>query len=578
MQIIESEDYLQKSNNNSIKKVFKPAPRGIFYDRNFKILVSNRPSFTLEITPDKYDTKNNRIIEKVIAVDSGYIKKILYKKRYYSRFLPRKIKSDLSFQTVSWLDEQSRFLPGVSYVVDLQRDYSFGINGSHFFGYIKEISPQFYKKNKSIYSVGDKVGVKGLEKTYEKYLRGIKGFDYVIVDSKRKTVGKYLNGKNDKKPVKGDDLVLSIDIPSQIVARTDMKGKKGAVVAIDPKTGEILAFVSSPQYKLSVFSDVISSKKWSELINDPAKPLFNRATMSIYPPGSTIKMIAAIAALENNVITKNWTVNCKGGYQLGNRFFACDEIHGKTNLIEAIEESCNTYFYQLILKLGLKKWHKYASLFGFGEKTGIDIPEETAGLLPDKNYLDKRYGKNKWSKGLLLNLVIGQGEVGVTPLQLAHYAALLANNGVTKTPHFARGYVDKYTQQFVPFNYYKEVVKISDKTLKIVKKGMFLVVNGKKGTARRIGGTKYKIAGKTGTSQNPFGKNHAVFIGYAPVKNPKIAIAVLVENVGYGSTFAAPIARDVINAYLRVKPDKSLTDSTKTKIVNKKIEANANKL
>jgi len=577
MQIVEHKYYTEKADRNSIKRIVKLAPRGILYDRNFNILISNRPSFTLEITPDKYDKKNDKIIEDVIGVDSSYIKKMLSKKLAYSRFLPRKIKGDLSFQTISWLDEQSQFLPGVSYIIDLQRDYSFGINGSHFFGYIKEVSPKFYEKNKKIYSIDDNVGVAGLEKTYEKYLRGIKGYDYIIVDSKRKTVGKYLNGKADKKPVKGDDLVLSLDVKAQLVARNEMKNRKGAVVALDPKTGEILAFVSSPQYNLSTFSNIISNKEWEKLVNDPDKPLFNRATMSIYPPGSTIKMIAAIAALEDGTINKNWTIFCRGGYQLGNRFFGCDHYHGKTNLTKAIEASCNTYFYQLMLKLGLAKWHKYAAMFGFGSKTGIDIPEETSGLLPDKKYLDKRYGKNKWSKGLLLNLVIGQGEMGVTPLQLAHYAALLANNGVTKKPHFVKGYVDKYTQQFVPFKYDNEVINISDKTLKIVKKAMFLVVNGKEGTAQNISNSPYKIAGKTGTSQNPFGKNHSVFIAYAPADNPKIAIAVLVENIGYGSTYAAPIARDVIDAYLGDK--RGVADSSMiTKIKIKKAKSDANKL
>ena len=577
MQIVEQKFYAEKSDRNSIKRIVKHAPRGILYDRNFNILISNRPSYTLEITPDKYDKRNDKIIEDVIGVDSGYIQKVLGKKLSYSRFLPRKIKGDLNFQTISWLDEQSQFLPGVSYIIDLQRDYSFGINGSHFFGYTKEVSPQFYKKNKGIYSIDDNVGVKGLEKTYEKYLRGVKGYDYIIVDSKRKTVGKYLNGKADKKPIKGDDLVLSLDVKAQLVARNELKNKKGAVVALDPKTGEILAFVSSPQYNLSTFSNIISNKEWEKLINDPNKPLFNRATMSIYPPGSTIKMIAAIAALEEGTVNKNWSVFCRGGYQLGNRFFRCDHYHGKTALTKAIEASCNTYFYTLILKLGLAKWHKYAALFGFGSKTGIDIPEETEGLLPDKKYLDKRYGKNKWSRGLLLNLVIGQGEMGVTPLQLAHYAALLANNGVTKKPHFVKGYVDKYTQQFVPFKYDNEVINISDKTLKIVKKAMFLVVNGKEGTARNISNSPYKIAGKTGTSQNPFGKNHSVFIAYAPADNPKIAIAVLIENIGYGSTYAAPIARDVIDAYLN--DIRGFTDSSMTTNIKiKKVESDANKL
>jgi len=442
----------------------------------------------------------------VIGVDSGYIQKVLSKKISYSRFLPRKIKGDLSFQTISWLDEQSQFLPGVSYIIDLRRDYSFGINGSHFLGYIKEVSPWFYKKNKDIYSIDDNVGIEGLEKTYEKYLRGIKGYDYIIVDSKRKTVGKYLNGKADKKPVKGDDLVLSLDVKAQLVARKELKNRKGAVVALDPKTGEILAFVSSPQYNLSAFSNIISNKEWEKLINDPDKPLFNRATMSIYPPGSTIKMVAAIAALEEGTINKNWTIFCRGGYQLGNRFFGCDHYHGKTNLTKAIEASCNTYFYQLILKLGLAKWDKYAALFGFGVKRELIFRRKLRVCCRIRIIWISVTEKINGVKVYFSILLLVKEKWGLRLCSWHITQHYWQTTGVTKKPHFVKGYVDKYTQQFVPFKYDNEVINISNKTLKTVKKAMFLVVNGKEGTAQNISNSPYKIAGKTGTSQNPFGK------------------------------------------------------------------------
>jgi len=552
MQILDYSYYDKRSKINSVKKIDVDAPRGVFFDRNMNMLVSNKPSYTLQIIPDKFDRTKIPLIEKVIGVDSGYIDKILYKKRKYSKFVPRKIKRGIDMKIIAWLEEQHEYLPGVNYVIELQRDYSFGIKGSHIFGYTKEITAERLKKFKGLYSSGDEIGASGLEMEYENILRGVKGKKYIVVDSKRKTIGSYMNGERDVQPIKGNDLALSLDKQTQFVAESLMVGRKGAIVAIEPETGEILAFVSAPQYDLSVFASITSGETLQKLFNDPDKALFNRATMSIYPPGSTVKMIAALAALEDNVVSKYWQINCAGGYQLGNRFFGCTHFHGKTNMIKSIEESCNTYYYQLILKLGIDRWSEYVSKFGFGRKTGIDIPEESGGILPNRKYFDKTYGKNRWTEGYLLNIVIGQGQFNVTPVQLAQYAALLANNGRTKTPHFLRGYID-HDNEFHKSEYDDVIVDISQSSLKTIQQGMYDVVNKPEGTAFYIRLKELKIAGKTGTSQNPFGKNHSVFIGYAPFDNPKIAVAVIVENAGYGSTTAAPMARDIITTYLMRK-------------------------
>ena len=549
MQILEYSFYDKRSKINSIKKINVDAPRGVFFDRNMEILVSNKPSFTLQIIPDKFDKTKIPLIEKVIGADSGYIEKVLYKKRKYSKFVPRKIMRGINLNTIAWLEEQQEALPGVNYVIELQRDYSFGVKGSHIFGYTKEITAARLKKYKGDYSSGDEAGASGLEMQYENLLRGIKGKKYIVVDSKRKTIGSYLNGARDVKPIKGNDLVLSIDKKTQIVAESLMTNRKGAIVALEPKSGEILAFVSAPEYDLSVFASITSGETLKKLFNDPDKALFNRATTSIYPPGSTVKMIAALAALENGVVTKNWRVNCGGGYQLGDRFFECTHYHGKTNMIQSIEESCNTYYYQLILKLGIDRWSDYVSQFGFGRKTGIDIPEESGGILPDRRYFDKTYGKRRWTEGYLLNIVIGQGQFNVTPVQLAQYTALLANNGKTKTPHFLRGYIDQ-NDEFHKMEYKDFLIDLSESSLNVIKTGMYNVVNKPEGTAYNIRMKELKIAGKTGTSQNPFGKNHSVFVGYAPFDNPKIAVAVIVENAGYGSATAAPIVKDIITTYL----------------------------
>jgi penicillin-binding protein 2 len=270
--------------------------------------------------------------------------------------------------------------------------------------------------------------------------------------------------------------------------------------------------------------------------------------MSINPPGSTFKMLAAIAALDLGLITPSYTIRCAGGFTYG-RFFRCHGSHGTVNVIKAIEKSCNTFFYKLIYKIGLNRWREYALKFGFGRKTNIDITEETAGLIPDESYYIKRYGDN-WPRSIMASLGIGQGEVSVTPLQLAQYTALIANNGISAEPHFVRGYLDEKSNKIIPSDINLIETGIDESVFKIVKEGMFLVVNGR-GTATHIRLEDIEIAGKTGTAQNPHGEDHAWFVAFAPFDNPKIAVAVLVENVGFGGTHAAPIAKKIIETYIR---------------------------
>ncbi len=549
MQILEQVAYKEKSTENSIKKIMLKAPRGIFFDRNFQVLVSNKPSYSFEITPANYNRQLNPLIEHVLGVDSNYISKRLSKSTAYSKYIPRLIKRNVDFSFVAWLEENSNKLPGASYVIEMQRDYSFGINGAHIFGYTREINYSQLKRQKNFYSLGDYVGIKGIEKTYENYLRGEKGYKLVIVNSSQRIIGKYENGKGDRAPVKGYDLILTLNSDAQKVAEKSFKHKTGSLVAIEPSTGEVLAFVSSPQYNLAEFASIMDESMIRKIIHDKNKPLFNRGTTSIYPPGSTIKMLAALIGLQEGLITKYSTIDCKGGLQYGNRFFKCHGAHGITNVIKAIEQSCNTYFYKLILDIGLDRWANYVKNFGFGKKTGIDLSEESKGIVPDSKYYDKVYGKGKWSRGNLISLGIGQGELSVTTVQLAQYAALLANFGKTKSPHVVKGYLTQDNQEFIPLKFKDVNIDFKRKYFDIVREGMFKVVNGK-GTATGIKLKEYKIAGKTGTSQNPHGKDHALFIAFAPYDNPKIAIAVMVENAGFGSSFAAPIARDVIKAYL----------------------------
>ena len=564
MQILNQKEYEEKSANNSIKAKEQTPFRGVFYDRNLKVMVDNIPAYTLRITPSEYDTKLNRVLDKVLGVDSGYVGSILKKNRIYSKYIPVRIKRGINFEVVSWLEENQDNLPGVDYIVEMQRGYPMGIRGAHSFGYTKEISQNQLNKEKEYYTPGDYVGHNGIEKQYEKELRGIKGFNYVLVNSKRKEIGKYKDGNQDKPSIKGKDLVLSYDADVQKVAEEQMQGKRGAIVAIDPKTGEILALVSAPDYDLNEFSYVTSREYLQELYNNPDKPSFNRATMSLKPPGSTFKILAAIAALDMGIIDENTSIYCGGGFTFG-RFFKCHGAHGSINVVHAIEKSCNTFFYQLIYKIGLKKWKEYALKFGFATKTGIDIGEEAAGFIPDENYYIKMYGKD-WPRSIMASLGIGQGEVSVTPIQLAKYVSLIANDGVSYQPHIVKGYLDEKTKQIVPFKFPEIKTGIKKEVFDIVKKGMFLVVNGA-GTATNIKLNDIVISGKTGTAQNPHGKDHAFFIGFAPADNPRIAVAVVVENVGYGATYAAPIVKALIEAYLKKETLKNQEHDSKTENV-----------
>ncbi len=559
MQIIEQPSYSEKAAENSVKPIYQTAPRGVLFDRNHKVLVGNKPSFTLRITPADYDKNLTPFIEAILNVSPGYIDKILKQNAHYSKFIPRRISKDVDFKVIAWYEENAAKLKGVDYVIETQRDYSFGVNGSHMFGYTKEISSAQLSKRKTEYSMGDEIGFTGIEKAYENILKGEKGIKFVLVDSHQKTIGRYKNGLEDKTAIKGFDIVTSIDKDAQVAAELAFKDKRGAVVALEPSTGEVIAFVSAPEYQLADFASVTSNDIWRQLNTNPDKPMFNRATMSIYSPGSTFKMLEALAALEEGIIDSSTRFNCPGGLQYGDRFFKCLHVHGSIDLETSIEKSCNTYYYNLVLKIGLDKWADYSAKFGFGKKTGIDIGEESAGILPNRKYYDRAFGKDRWPKGILISLGIGQGELSVTPLQLAQYAALFANYGKSAKPHFLKGFIETKTGKYTEVQPKYFDLGISRRSFEIVRRGMYRVVQGA-GTAGNIRVAEFEMAGKTGTAQNPHGNDHAIFVGFAPYNNPKIAIAVVVENAGFGSVAAAPIARDIMKAYL-IKDNKENQNS-----------------
>ena len=384
----------------------------------------------------------------------------------------------------------------------------------------------------------------------ETFLRGEKGFEFILVNSKGQLLGPFEGGQRDIPSKEGFDLNLSIDFGLQMLAESLMTNYRGALVAIDPNDGGVLAMVSKPDFDPSVFSGVTSVEVWNQLNNDPDKVLFNRATMTRYPPGSTFKMVVAAAALEEGIIDEYYRIVCPGAFRFGKKVFRDAHIHGSVNVVEAIQHSCDVFFYQLVLKIGLDKLYEYSKKFGFGQLTNFDIEEENAGIIPSSEYYDRVYGKGKWTEGNLVSLGIGQGEIGVSPLQMARYAALLANGGKLLQPHAVNSIHNKRTNSIEIIDHKESSIGIDSSVMSLIREGMRRAVEEPGGTGglARIPGII--SGGKTGTAQNPHGEDHAWYIGFAPFDHPKIAIAVMLENAGFGGTKAAPIAGKVMQNYI----------------------------
>lgn len=550
LQYIYGELYGKEAEQNSIRNVPKVPIRGYMYDRKGTLLVDNRPSYTVMVTPIDFNAENLPLLSSILGMkESDIVAKIKQAQRY-NPFIPTRLKRDISFAELSMLEEHRDKLYGVEIQMEAKRYYPTAVRGSHMFGYAREISDVMLEKNKQYYQPGDLIGSAGLEAKYEEQLRGVKGWEFISQNAKGQIIGTFDNGKHDIPPQDGFDLQLAIDADVQALAESLLADKRGAVVAIDPRNGGIIAMVSKPDYDLSHFSGVTPPDVWRALNADESKPLFNRATLTRYPPGSTFKMILALTALEKGIIDERWTVTCHGGFRYGNKMFKCEHVHGAVNVVDAIHRSCNIFFYQLMLKVGLDEWSAMGQQFGFGKPTKIDIMEENAGLLPTREYYDRVHGKGKWTPGYLISLAIGQGEVGVSPLQMANYAAILANKGKHYQPHIVNAVYDKRTKKYEKIVAEQHSLSLSDHTWDLVREGMrrAVMAPGGTGTAARIPGIE--VAGKTGTAQNPHGKDHSWFIGFAPFDEPKIAICVLIENVGYGGSFAAPVAGLCMEQYL----------------------------
>jgi penicillin-binding protein 2 len=563
LQLVNPERFDKESEKNSVKTIITTPARGLIFDRNNKLLVDNKPSYSVTITKKEFDTANVVLISSLVGIEPDELRKELKDIEGTNRFIPARIARDVEFKVVSFIEENHELLKGVDYKVEPIRYYPNKFRGSHMFGYTNEISKSKLKKQTDdYYRQGDVIGITGLEAGYETYLRGEKGYQFILQDSKGREVGSLNDGANDVKSVSGYDLILSVDADVQAYAEQLMGERKGAIVAIDPNNGEILTFVSKPDYDLANFSGNIPPDVWKSLNTDPDKPLFNRAAMTRYPPGSTYKMVSALASLQEGIMKSNSTISCEGSFRFGDKVFKDHGAYGSIGFVKSIESSVNVFYYKLILKIGFQNWTKYGKEFGFGQKTGIDIPEETSGLLPSEEYFNKVYGPKGWTQGFLVSLGIGQGELGVSPLQMACYCSAISNSGIYYQPHFVKFLKNPNTGELTPVSYKKRELAINKEYFEIVRKGMYYVVNGG-GTARSIKTQFVEISGKTGTAQNPHGRDHSWFIAFAPYDNPKIAVCVMVENAGFGATVAAPIAQRIILKYLLGETDESKIDDSK---------------
>lgn len=558
LQILENEKYFSRSEQNRIREVVVKPTRGLIFDRNGSLVVDNRPAFSVYMIPYEV-TRSKAIIPFFVEnnlIETDAIKDKIKNARMV--FNPVKLVGQIEFKDLSIIEENKLDLPGIVYQSEPKRFYPLESRATHLLGHIGEIDERDIKLlGEDVYEPGDIIGKGGIERQYEHLLYGKKGYEYIQVDVHGREVESHLSPQRNIPPVQGKNLYLTIDHSLQQYGEELLEEKKGSVVLLDARNGEVLSLISHPDYDPHFFSRNFTQEEWKQLSEDPAHALINRATVGEYPAGSTFKLVAAIAGLNERLITPKWTRTCAGSFRLGRRSFACfrHTMHGKINLLQAIERSCNVYFYQLGRHIGIDNWAKYAKIFKFGEKTGLDIPEEKAGNVPTREYMDRVYGKNQWTDGHVVNMAIGQGDLLVTPLQMAVFAMTLGNEGVRYKPHLLKYYEDNETKRKVYTTVEADTInQVSEEVYEIIKQGMYMVVNGDKGTGRGCKLYDIDVAGKTGTAQNPHGKDHAWFIGYAPVHKPEIAFCIMVENGGVGGSVAAPIARKLLRKYFDEKP------------------------
>ncbi len=574
LQIREGPYYRDLSENNRTRQVLLEPARGLIYDRHGVLLANNVPSFSLYVTLE--DVKDREVLVEQLAdllgLDPALIRKKLGGKG--GKLLPRKIKDRMTLRDAMLVESHRLDLPGVMVEVESQRNYPGGVTAAHLLGYVGEISPeQLEKPEFSGLHQGSIVGQYGVEKSFDRHVRGQAGQKNVEVDA----LGHEKRAAVVEKPQAGNDLYLTIDVRLQKVAEDLLGQEYGAIVALDPTNGDILAMASRPGFDPNVLSRELTPKQWVEIVQDEGRPLNNRASQGQYPPGSTFKVPMAVAALETKTMAPSSTVFCNGGYQFGKRIYHDWKAsgHGAVDLHTALVHSCDVYFYTVGQRMGIDVMAEFGKEFGLGQGTGVELPSERAGIMPSTAW--KQKAKNEpWLPGETVSAAIGQGYVTVTPLQMASLIGTVANDGVNYRPRLVQAVMDRVTGNLqelpaVP----RGKVKAKPETFRIIKEALADVVT--KGTATRAKSSLVTIGGKTGTAQvaalrtgpeesipKKF-RDHAWFVAFAPVESPKIAVAVLAEHMGHGGSAAAPLAKEVIETYMKLAPQVPMVSSNASK-------------
>jgi penicillin-binding protein 2 len=563
---VASDKYFLDANNNALRKLYVYPARGVIVDRNHKILAQNQPTYDLLVTPNQVKPFDTLSLCKIIGIDTAEFNKKFRKAIGYSRYQASIFQKLLSVETYAALQEKMPNFRGFNVQKRTIRYYPDSI-ASQFLGYMREVTQNDIDKHDGYYKPADYIGRTGIEKQYEVNLRGTKGVRHVLYNNKNVAQGSYADGKLDSLAVSGTQLTTTIDVRIQKLGEELLANKVGSVVAIEPTTGEILAFVSSPGYDPNKMIGKETGDNYAQLSANPYRPLTVRPISGKYSPGSAFKPLDALIALQDGVIDANSTIFCPGYYVAGNRRFSCEHVDGNTNVRWGLSRSCNTFFWsifsRMMTKNGLRnqraayeEWQKKVRKFGIGDTLGIDFPGEKAFKLFRAADYNRMYGKY-WGNTTILSVAIGQGEISTTPLQMANIMAIIANKGYYIKPHVVKSIGDKGIEKRYTEKHY---VDIDARHFDSVIDGMQDAVNTPTGTAIQSRLKNIIMCGKTGTVQNNRGKNHSVFIGFAPRDNPKIAIAVIVENGGYGGAYAAPIASYITEKYL--------TDSLSGRLIN----------
>ncbi|GFO54613.1 penicillin-binding protein 2 [Geomonas sp. Red276] len=565
LQIIDTENLMDQSESNRLRFVPVAAPRGAIVDRNGKVLVSNTPSFSVAVIPQDVKNKEELVdnLARYLKLDRQEIIDKWTKGQGRAKYYPLVVASGITRDQMEFLEENRLSLSGVNIEMKPIRAYANGELAAHLLGYLGEVSEdELGTERYKDYNAGDYTGKSGIERSWENYLHGTDGGRQIEVDAR----GRFLRTVEETNSMVGNTVMLTIDMEMQKAAEEALAGRAGAAVAMDVNTGEILAFASSPNFDPALFTGRIPADKWKGYLEDEKRPLENKALRGMYPPGSTFKIVTAIAGLEEGLIDEHTAIDCPGYYKFGNATFRCwdKKGHGHVELRKALRESCDVYFYKLAERLGVDRIAAYAKKLGLGAPLGVGLDNEKGGVIPTQAWKLKRFGK-KWYSGETLSVGIGQGYVLTTPIQLASMISTVANEGTVYQPHLVKKVVDsdgRVIKEFQP--QVLEKANLKPQTYKLVKDGLFAVVNEPHGTGGMARLSEVKVAGKTGSSQVvklrtgkgdiPYKyRDHALFVAFAPYEKPEIAVAVIVEHGEHGGSAAAPVAGRVLRAYFEQK-------------------------